>query len=67
MAMVIMRYDLRVPSHLDVNASTQYGAMLEQVKWADRVGLDMVVLSEHQGTDDGFMPAPVTAQPVSGL
>ena len=60
MAMVIMRYDLRVPAHLDVNASTQYGAMLEQVKWADRVGLDMVVLSEHHGTDDGFMPAPVT-------
>ncbi|MFZ9564248.1 MAG: LLM class flavin-dependent oxidoreductase [Ilumatobacteraceae bacterium] len=64
MAMVIMRYDLRIPppgspAH-GVTASGQYAACLEQVRWADRVGLDMVVLSEHHGTDDGFMPAPVT-------
>jgi len=62
--MIIMRYDLRIPpagspAH-GVTASGQYAACLEQVKWADRIGLDMVVLSEHHGTDDGFMPAPIT-------
>jgi alkanesulfonate monooxygenase SsuD/methylene tetrahydromethanopterin reductase-like flavin-dependent oxidoreductase (luciferase family) len=59
--MIIMRYDLRIPpagspAH-GVTASGQYAACLEQVQWADRIGLDMVVLSEHHGTDDGFMPA----------
>ena len=62
--MIIMRYDLRIPpagspAH-GVTASGQYTACLEQVRWADRIGLDMVVLSEHHGTDDGFMPAPMT-------
>jgi len=64
MTMIIMRYDLRVPPSdspaAGVSASGQYGAMLDQVRWADRIGLDMVVLSEHHGTEDGFMPAPVT-------
>jgi alkanesulfonate monooxygenase SsuD/methylene tetrahydromethanopterin reductase-like flavin-dependent oxidoreductase (luciferase family) len=64
MTMIIMRYDLRIPPTgspaAGVSASGQYGAMLEQVRWADRTGLDMVVLSEHHGTDDGFMPAPIT-------
>lgn len=60
MAMVVMRYDLRVPEHLGVDSSAQHAAMIEQSRWADRVGLDMVVLSEHHGTDDGFMPAPIT-------
>lgn len=64
MTLVIMRYDLRIPPDdspaAGVSSSGQYAACLEQVKWADRVGLNMVVLSEHHGTDDGFMPAPVT-------
>lgn len=64
MTMIVMRYDLRVPpagspAH-GVTASQQYGACLEQSRWADALGLDMVVLSEHHGTDDGFMPSPVT-------
>lgn len=64
MTMIIMRYDLRIPppdspAH-GVTATQQYGACLEQVRWADERGLDMVVLSEHHGTDDGFMPAPIT-------
>lgn len=64
MTMILMRYDLRIPPNgspaAGVTSSGQYGAFLEQVRWADGIGLDMVVLSEHHGTDDGFMPAPVT-------
>lgn len=64
MVMVVMRYDLRIPppgspAH-GVTATGQYAAFLDQVRWADKAGLDMVVLSEHHGTDDGFIPAPVT-------
>jgi alkanesulfonate monooxygenase SsuD/methylene tetrahydromethanopterin reductase-like flavin-dependent oxidoreductase (luciferase family) len=57
---LILRYDLRVPTHLGADAATQYAACLEQVRWGDRIGLDMVVLSEHHGVEDGFLPSPVT-------
>jgi alkanesulfonate monooxygenase SsuD/methylene tetrahydromethanopterin reductase-like flavin-dependent oxidoreductase (luciferase family) len=33
---------------------------LEQLKWADAHGFDFLVLSEHHGIDDGWMPAPFT-------
>jgi len=56
---LILRYDLRVPTPLGTSAAAQYGACLEQVRWGDG-RFDMVVLSEHHGVDDGFMPAPVT-------
>ena len=60
MAMILLRYDLRIPPGGLVTPSGQYSAFMDQVRWGDRLGLDMVVLSEHHGTDDGFMPAPVT-------
>jgi alkanesulfonate monooxygenase SsuD/methylene tetrahydromethanopterin reductase-like flavin-dependent oxidoreductase (luciferase family) len=60
MAMITLRYDLRIPPGGSATSSEQYAAFMDQVRWGDRVGLDMVVLSEHHGTDDGFMPAPVT-------
>jgi len=64
MTMIVMRYDLRIPpagsEAAGVTPAGQYGACLEQARWADRVGLDMVVLSEHHGTEDGFCPSPVT-------
>jgi alkanesulfonate monooxygenase SsuD/methylene tetrahydromethanopterin reductase-like flavin-dependent oxidoreductase (luciferase family) len=37
-----------------------YRACLDQCEWADRLGLDIAVLSEHHGVDDGFMSAPIT-------
>ena len=57
--MLILRYDLRVPTHLGTDAARQYAACLEQVRWGDGAGLDLVVLSEHHGVEDGFLPAPV--------
>ena len=63
---IILRYDLRVPTHLGTDAATQYGACLEQVRWGDQVGLDLVVLSEHHGVDDGFLPAPVPLATATG-
>src|SRR5512147_2044316 len=60
MAMVGIRFDLRVPSFSKTNHAEMYRACLDQCEWADRLGLDIVVLSEHHGVDDGFMSAPVT-------
>lgn len=60
MVMIGIRYDLRIPSFSPATHAEQYAACLEQCAWADRSGLDVVVLSEHHGVDDGYMSSPVT-------
>jgi alkanesulfonate monooxygenase SsuD/methylene tetrahydromethanopterin reductase-like flavin-dependent oxidoreductase (luciferase family) len=60
MAMVGIRFDLRVPPFATTTHAEMYRACLDQCEWADRLGLDVAVLSEHHGVDDGFMSAPIT-------
>ena len=36
-----------------------YRAFLDQVEWADRMGFEKVMLSEHHGCEDGYMPSPL--------
>jgi len=60
MAMIGIRFDLRIPPFASLTPREQYAACLEQCRWADRVGVDLAVLSEHHGVEDGFMSAPVT-------
>ncbi len=66
MPMVAVRYDLRRPSFAASHPDL-YRTALDQCVWADEVGLDTVVLSEHHGTDDGYLPSPlVLAAAVAG-
>ncbi len=60
MAFLSIRFDLRVPSFARVTHEQQYRACLDQAEWADRNGIDMVVLAEHHGLEDGFSSAPLT-------
>ena len=60
MGMLGLRYDLRVPDFAPTTHAEQYHACLEICDWADRVGFDMVALSEHHGVDDGYMSAPLS-------
>ena len=60
MAMLGLRYDLRAPSWGSVNHAELYATCLDQARWGDERGIDFVVLSEHHGADDGYVPAPVT-------
>jgi len=61
MAMIALRYDLRVPSFSTSTPAAQYAACLEQCAWGDTRGsVDLVVVSEHHGVDDGYLPAPLT-------
>src|SRR5260221_10285705 len=60
MVMIGIRYDLRIPSLSKATHAEQYAACLDQCAWADEAGLDIAVLSEHHGVDDGFMSSPVT-------
>jgi len=60
MAMIALRYDLRAPAFAKVTHEEMYRTCLEQCAWGDARGLEMAVLSEHHGVDDGFMSAPIT-------
>src|SRR5215510_2052772 len=60
MAMLVLRYDLRIPPFARTSHADLYRACLDQCAWADELGFDVVTLSEHHGVDDGYMSAPLT-------
>src|SRR5262249_2417350 len=60
MAMIGIRFDLRVPPFGRATHAELYAACLDQCAWAEAQELDVVVLSEHHGVDDGYLPAPLT-------
>jgi alkanesulfonate monooxygenase SsuD/methylene tetrahydromethanopterin reductase-like flavin-dependent oxidoreductase (luciferase family) len=60
MTMIGIRFDLRVPPFAKTTHAELYAACLDQCAWADEHGLDVVVLSEHHGVADGYLPAPLT-------
>lgn len=58
--MLLLRFDLRIPPFVEhLVPAQQYGEMLEMVEFADKNGFAGVVLSEHHGTEDGFLSAPL--------
>jgi len=58
--LLTMRQDFRAPSFGPASPTEIYSAALEMFRWADDKGFDFLVLSEHHGVDDGWMPAPIT-------
>src|SRR5438067_13731051 len=59
MAMPTIRFDLRLPDFATTTRDAQYAAALEQAVWAEEHGFATAVLSEHHGTDDGYIPSPL--------
>jgi alkanesulfonate monooxygenase SsuD/methylene tetrahydromethanopterin reductase-like flavin-dependent oxidoreductase (luciferase family) len=55
----IMRFDLRNPAHAGVDLADRYEAALDMMEWADKHGALAVSLSEHHGSDDGYLPSPL--------
>lgn len=60
MALFLPRYDLRCPASSGWNRTDLYRTALEQAAWADEHGFDAIVLSEHHGVDDGYLPSPLS-------
>ena len=54
-----IRFDCRNPAFAGVPMQERYRALLEMCEWADRRGAVFVGLSEHHGSDDGYLPSPV--------
>jgi alkanesulfonate monooxygenase SsuD/methylene tetrahydromethanopterin reductase-like flavin-dependent oxidoreductase (luciferase family) len=54
-------YDLRNPGSSDGGRSFErlYAETLDQIVWAESLGIDSVWLSEHHFCDDGYTPSPL--------
>ncbi|MFF1743492.1 LLM class flavin-dependent oxidoreductase [Streptomyces mirabilis] len=37
----------------------RYAAALGMAEWADRLGCARIIVSEHHGSPDGYLPAPI--------
>ncbi|MBU6329367.1 MAG: LLM class flavin-dependent oxidoreductase [Acidobacteria bacterium] len=59
MALFGMRFDMRMPDIAPGSATDRYRAAVDMAAWADRVGVLLVVLSEHHGSSDGYLPSPI--------
>ena len=59
MPISILRFDLRAPDSSSARADALYAAALDMARYADEHGFDSVTVSEHHGTDDGFLPSPL--------
>lgn len=53
-----LRFDLRAPT-FSAGTTTLYRAALEMAEFADRHRFESIQLSEHHGTDDGYLPSPL--------
>jgi alkanesulfonate monooxygenase SsuD/methylene tetrahydromethanopterin reductase-like flavin-dependent oxidoreductase (luciferase family) len=56
---IALRYDLRCPPFSKASHAELYATALEQCAWADRLGFAAVMLSEHHGSPDGYLPSPL--------
>ncbi len=57
--MSILRFDMRAPSFAKTSRRDLYSAALDMAAWADARGFESIVVSEHHGTDDGYLPSPL--------
>jgi alkanesulfonate monooxygenase SsuD/methylene tetrahydromethanopterin reductase-like flavin-dependent oxidoreductase (luciferase family) len=54
-----LRFDFRNPEFAGTSVSDRYAAALDMVEWADGLGCVNVVVSEHHGSPDGYLPSPI--------
>lgn len=58
--MLIVRFDLRAPGADATTRAELYQAAVEMSEWVDHHGGGVIVLSEHHGAPDGYLPSPLT-------
>jgi alkanesulfonate monooxygenase SsuD/methylene tetrahydromethanopterin reductase-like flavin-dependent oxidoreductase (luciferase family) len=56
----LIRFDLRNPAFSGVDMADRYQAALEMAEWADQRGALAITFSEHHGSDDGYLPSPLS-------
>jgi alkanesulfonate monooxygenase SsuD/methylene tetrahydromethanopterin reductase-like flavin-dependent oxidoreductase (luciferase family) len=56
---IVLRFDMRTSEQSPEAPAERYAASLEMAAWADENTVDVVGLSEHHDTPDGFLSAPL--------
>ncbi|OZG26444.1 LLM class flavin-dependent oxidoreductase [Williamsia sp. 1138] len=51
-------YDFRNPAGADRGFASFYQQTMDQISWAESMGIDSVWLTEHHFMDDGYTPSP---------
>jgi alkanesulfonate monooxygenase SsuD/methylene tetrahydromethanopterin reductase-like flavin-dependent oxidoreductase (luciferase family) len=59
MAFFGLRFDFRNPTFAGTTMAERYRAALDMAEWADNLGAVALILSEHHGSDDGYLPSPL--------
>jgi len=59
MAIFLLRFDFRNPEFAGTTMAERYAAGLDMCELGDRLGFFSVILSEHHGSDDGYLPSPL--------
>lgn len=55
-----IRFDFRNPDFAGTSMTERLRAGVEMAEWADERGFLLAVLSEHHGSDDGYLPSALT-------
>ena len=53
-----MRFDFRNPTFAGTSMADRYAAALDMAAWADDLGCSNIVVAEHHGAEDGYIPSP---------
>lgn len=56
---IVLRFDMRAAPFAPDTAAQRYRAAIDMAQWADRRQIDVIGLSEHHVTRDGFLSAPL--------
>lgn len=54
-----LRFDFRNPDLAGTTMADRYAAALDMAEWADQLGCVTIVVSEHHGSPDGYLPSPI--------
>jgi alkanesulfonate monooxygenase SsuD/methylene tetrahydromethanopterin reductase-like flavin-dependent oxidoreductase (luciferase family) len=52
-----LRFDFRNPAIAGTSMAERYAAALDMVEWAEALGANRFTVSEHHGSDDGYLPS----------
>jgi alkanesulfonate monooxygenase SsuD/methylene tetrahydromethanopterin reductase-like flavin-dependent oxidoreductase (luciferase family) len=57
--MFMMRFAMRANTTSSAERADLYGALLEMCAWGEARGCIAATISEHHGSEDGYLPSPV--------
>jgi alkanesulfonate monooxygenase SsuD/methylene tetrahydromethanopterin reductase-like flavin-dependent oxidoreductase (luciferase family) len=57
---LVLRFDMRYPTHCPTPIADFYQAAVDMSAWAEQHGFNAIGLSEHHNTQDGYLPSPIT-------